>query len=204
MRLRLGIVIGLAALVVAIYGGLILLWLGSSQIFASAPGGSSELMTALKAHELAEKVARAWKGDAVLTSASCAWTNPTEAELLEGKMAWGFNFVSPSSAEVQTISVFKGRAGALKTDRAISIPNALSVVGWKVDSPKALSIFLDNGGRDFLVAGHPDTNVHMHLSTRAENERLLWTVSALSAASGSYISVQVDATSGQVVETLQG
>ncbi len=204
MRFRLWIVIGLAAVVLAIYGALIFLWLGSSQGLAFDAGGSTDLATALKAYQLAHKVAQDGKGDAVLSSASCAWTNPTEAELLEGKMAWGFNFVSPSSAEVQTISVFKGRAGALKTERATEVPELLSTVGWKVDSPQAMGIFLDQGGRDFLVAGHPDTNVHMHLSARAENGRLLWTVSALSAASGSYISVQVDATSSDVVEILQG
>ena len=204
MRLRLWIVIGLAAVVLAIYGALIFLWMGSSQGLAFDAGGSTDLMTALKAYDLAEKVAQDWKGDAVPSSASCAWTNPTEAELLEGKMAWGFNFISPSSAEVQTISVFKGRAGALKTDRVEDIPKTLSVVGWKVDSPQAMSIFLDNGGRDFLIAGHPDTNVHMHLSARADAGRLLWTVSALSATSGTYISVQVDATSSDMVEILQG
>ena len=118
-------------------------------------------------------------------------------------MAWGFNFVSPSSAEMRTISVFKGRAGELKTERAAEIPKLLSTVGWRVDSPQVMGIFLDNGGRDFLVAGHPNTNVHMHLSARADAGRLVWTVSALSS-SGSYVSVQVDATTGDVVETFSG
>lgn len=201
MKMRFWIVLGLAVVVLAIYGGLIFLWLGSSTGFAS--DGSGDLMTALKAHELAYKVAQDWKEDAELSSASCAWTNPTEAELLEGKMAWGFNFISPSSAEVQTVSVFKGRAGALKTDRSPGAVETLSLVGWKVDSPQAMGIFLDEGGRDFLTAGHPDTNVHMHLSARADSGRLLWNVSALSAASGTFVSVQIDATSGQVVEVMQ-
>jgi hypothetical protein len=200
MRTRFWIVVGLAAVVVAIYGALILMWLGSSTGITAASIGSSELMTARKAYELSSKVALDWKDDAALSSATCAWTDPTEAELLEGKMAWGFNFVSPSSVEMRTISVFKGRAGELKTERAAEVPKLLSTVGWRVDSPQAMGIFLDNGGRDFLVAGHPDTNVHMHLSARADAGRLVWTVSALSS-SGSYVSVQVDATTGDVVET---
>ncbi|MFB0536888.1 MAG: hypothetical protein ACETWR_18140, partial [Anaerolineae bacterium] len=73
------------------------------------------------------------------------------------------------------------------------------VADWRVESPQALSIFLDQGGRDFLAA-HADADVHLRLLTHIENETLLWLAIGLSADDGLAYTVRIDAVTGAVVE----
>jgi hypothetical protein len=119
---------------------------------------------------------------------------------LEGKTTWGFHFVSPSTSQFCIVSVMGEEARVIDSGSIPSVPVLLELSDWHVDSPQALSIFLDNGGRDFLAA-HADTDVHLHLLARVENETLLWLATGLSPDDRVAHTVPINAVTGAVVET---
>ena len=198
------ILIVLVVLVLAVYGGLLLVVArrGRAQVESAAPRPtpSGSVGTAQEAYPLAVEVARAWQPDARLSSASAAWGSgvPTQ-ELLKGETRWGFNFVSSGARQFCVVSVVAGEAQLVESGRIPRVPVLLTVADWRVDSPQALSIFLDHGGRDFLAA-QADADVHLRLLTSVENETLLWLAVGLSASDAQAHTVRIDAVSGAVVE----
>ncbi|MDH4136650.1 MAG: hypothetical protein OEW09_08060, partial [Anaerolineae bacterium] len=120
--------------------------------------------------------------------------------LLEGKTTWGFHFISPSTSQFCIVSVMGEEARVIDSGDMPRVPVLLALADWHVDSPQALSIFLDHGGRDFLAA-HADADVHLHLLTGIENETLLWMASGLSPNDRVAHTVPIDAVTGEVVET---
>jgi hypothetical protein len=198
------VLIGLLVLVLAVYGGLLWLVTGSGvQVGPTAPRPTPpwKVLTALEAYPLAEEAARAWQPDAQLSSASSSWGSGTPPqELLEGRTTWGFHFVSPSTSQFCIVSVVGEGARVVESDGIPQVPVLLAVADWHVDSPQALSIFLDNGGRDFLAA-HASADTHLHLLNSVENETLLWLATGLAADDGVAHTVSIDAVTGAVIET---
>jgi hypothetical protein len=198
------ILIGLVVVVLAVYGGLLLVVTRGGVKVGSVPARPTppwKVLTAREAYPLAEEAAKAWQPDAKLSNASSSWGGGvTPQELLEGKTTWGFHFVSPSASQFCIVSVVGEEAQVIKSDNIPRVPVLLALSDWHVDSPQALSIFLDNGGRDFLAA-HTEADVHLHLFTRVENETLLWLASALAADEETVYTVLINAVTGAVVET---
>lgn len=199
------ILIALVVLVLAVYAGL--LWVvtrgGGAKVESAIPRPTPpwKVLTAREAYPLAEGAAKVWQPDAELSNASSAWdSGTTPQELLEGKTTWGFHFVSPSTSQFCIVSVVGDEARVMKSDNMPRVPVLLKLRDWHVDSPQALSIFLDNGGRDFLAA-HADADVHLHLLTSIENETLLWLATGLAADDGVAHTVSINAVTGAVVET---
>ena len=199
------ILTALVVLVLAIYGGLLFVVTrgGGAKVESAVPRPTPpwKVLTAQEAYRLAEEVARAWQPDAELSNASSSWRGgATPQELLEGKTTWGFHFISPSTSQFCIVSVVGDEARVIESDSIPRVPVLLALADWHVDSPQALNVFLDQGGRDFLAA-HAGADVHLHLLTRIENETLLWLASGLSPDDGVAHTVSINAVTGAVVET---
>ncbi len=199
------ILIGLVVVVLAIYGGLLLVVTrGGVKVGSVAPPQPTppwKVLTAQEAYPLAEEVAGAWQPDAKLSNASSSWGSGATAQvLLEGKTTWGFHFISPSTSQFCIVSVMGEEARVIDSGDIPRVPVLLALADWHVDSPQALSIFLDHGGRDFLAA-HAEADVHLHLLTGVENETLLWMASGLSPNDRVAHTVPINAVTGEVVET---
>jgi hypothetical protein len=198
------IVIALIVLVLAVYGGLLFVVTrgGGAKVESavSRPTPPWKVLTAQEAYPLAEEVAGAWQPDAELSSASSSWRGGvTPQELLEGKTTWGFHFISPSASQFCIVSVVGDDARVVEKGSIPRLPILLALADWRIDSPQALSIFLDQGGRDFLAA-HAGADVHLHLLTRIENEALIWLVTGLVDDDGVAHIVSINAVTGAVVE----
>lgn len=197
------ILIGLVVLVLVVYAGLLLVVTrGGIKVgpVASQPTPPWKILTAQEAYPLAEGAARAWQPDAKLSNASSSWgSGATPQELVEGKTTWGFHFISPSASQFCIVSVVGEEARVIESGSIPRVPILLALADWHVDSPQALSIFLDHGGRDFLAA-HADADVHLHLLTRVENETLIWLAIGLSSNDGVAHTVPINAVTGAVVE----
>lgn len=198
-------IIGVLLLVVlAVYGGLLLLvsgGLGGNLPQVGPPGGptpSYKVLTAQEAYSQAEKVAREWQGDARLSSATATWSQPTVAELTTGQTAWGFSFVSPSAEETAIVTVIGQQTELVQAQQASKVPELLDVAGWQVDSPQAMRMFLENGGEGFL-RDHPESEIHLRLSTRAQEGTIHWLAIGLSADGQSSSFLQIDAITGRVL-----
>lgn len=198
-------IIGVLLLVVlAVYGGLLLLvsgGLGGNLPQVGPPGGptpSYKVLTAQEAYSQAEKVAREWRGDARLSSATATWSQPTVAELTTGQTAWGFSFVSPSAEETAIVTVIGQQTELVQAQQASKVPELLDVAGWQVDSPQAMRMFLENGGEGFL-RDHPESEIHLRLSTRAQEGTIHWLAIGLSADGQSSSFLQIDAITGRVL-----
>jgi hypothetical protein len=199
------ILIVLVVLVLAIYGGLLLVVTrgGGTRVESAVPRPTPAWkgLTAREAYPLAREVARAWQPDAQLSMASSSWRgSATPQELLEGRTTWGFHFVSPSAGQFCVVSVVGDKAQVIESGDIPRVPVLLEVADWNVDSPQALSIFLDHSGRDFLAA-HAGADVHLRLLTSVENGTLLWLAVGLSAQDDLAHTVSIDAVTGAVVET---
>lgn len=198
------ILFALVVLVLAVYGGLLLVITrrGGAEVESTAPRPtpSRPVRTAQEAYPLAKEVAGVWQPDARLSHASGAWGGGVSPqELLEGETKWGFHFISAGARQFCVVSVVGGQGRVFESGSIPRVPLLLEVADWHVDSPQALSIFLDHGGRDFLAA-HADADVHLRLLTSVENGTLLWLAVGLSASDGLAHTVPIDAVTGAVVE----
>jgi len=197
-------VIGVLLLVVvAIYGGLLFLVSGGLRLNRPQPGPTGptpwyEVLTAREAYPQAEKVAKEWQSDARLSSATAAWSRATVAELTTGRTAWGFSFVSPSAGETAIVTVVGQQVEQVQVQQVSKVPELLDVAGWQVDSPLAVRTFLEQGGEGFL-RDHPDSEIHLRLSTRAEEGTIFWLAVGLSADGQSSAFLQIDAITGRVL-----
>jgi len=197
-------VIGVLLLVVvAIYGGLLFLVSGGLRLNRPQPGPPGptpwyEVLTAREAYPQAEKVAKEWQSDARLSSATAAWSRATVAELTTGRTAWGFSFVSPSAGETAIVTVVGQQVEQVQVQQVSKVPELLDVAGWQVDSPLAARTFLEHGGEGFL-RDHPDSEIHLRLSTRAEEGTIFWLAVGLSADGQSSAFLQIDAITGRVL-----
>lgn len=183
-------------------GGAVIVVYGALGFFALRSRGSTATVTeagfaAKAAWLLAEEAATGWREDAQLLSATAAWSEATERELASGKTSWGFYFLSPLARQIQAFSVSGESATGTRTFDLTSAPQGIDLSRWQVDSPEAIKIFLDQGGRDFL-AQHPGAAVHLRLAAQEEG-RLVWTASGLSSQDRSTFSLEIDATTGEVI-----
>jgi hypothetical protein len=207
------VVLILVLVVVGVYGALLLLLVGSDTsipFLRPAPSSSLagnqphptppwELLTAKEAYPQAEKVAREWRSDARLSGATAAWNRPAAAELTTGRTAWGFSFVSPSAEEMAIVTVTGQQVERIQAQPVSKVQELLDAAGWQVDSPQAARTFLEHGGEGFL-RDHPDSDIHLRLSTRAKEGTILWLAIGLSADGQSSTFLQMDAISGRVLE----
>lgn len=193
LRARL-LLLGLAAVVVVVYVALGYYVFQSRRPTVSSP---ETAFTAQIAYPLAEGEAKEWRDDAYLLSATAAWSQVTEKGLREGKTSWAFYFLSPLARQIRVFSVTAEGVAGTRTMDALSVPSGADLSRWQADSPEVIKIFLDQGGRDFL-ARHPGAAVHVRLAAQGDG-RLVWMASGLSSQDKSTFSLEIDATTGEVI-----
>jgi len=184
---------GLAAVVVVVYGAL------GYSVFRSRRPAASSPKTAFTAQTAYSRAgaAKEWRDDAYLLSATAAWGQAREKGLREGKTSWAFYFLSPLARQIQVFSVTAEGVAGTRTMDALSVPSGVDPSRWQMDSPEVTKVFLDQGGRDFL-ARHPGAAVHLQLAAQ-EDGRLVWMASGLSSQDKSTFSLEIDATTGEVI-----
>jgi hypothetical protein len=183
----------LGVLVLAVYGVLAIMVLVLPGRGPSAKAG----FTAREAYSMAQQEAQAWQDDAQLVGATASWNSVQADQLLRQNASWGFTFLSPQARQVRIVSVGQESAQGVQTINATPRTLALDPASWQVDSPQALTLFLDNGGREFL-AQHPAATVTLRLGREQGAERSAWLAFGLDSSDRSSMTLQVDATTGEV------
>jgi hypothetical protein len=147
---------------------------------------------------LAVSEAQNWREDAQLVSATASWANVASEGQLAEDVAWGFTFLSEQSAEMQILSVTRLGAERAREMRSTSTLRVADVASWQVDSPQALALFLEHGGRDFL-SQHPGATISLRLGPEEESSRLVWLAIGIHSADKSTMVLEVDASTGEVL-----
>jgi hypothetical protein len=156
--------------------------------------------TARDTYPAAMAEAQSWQPEAQLVSATASWANVEAEEDLEEAATWGFSFLSPETRQVRVVSVTKDGAQHAHTEDATAKTRAIDVTAWQVDSKQLLSLFLDNGGRDFLNR-HPGATITLRVGLEADGDKLVWYAMGIHSADRATIVVGVDATTGELLST---
>lgn len=197
MKFKLLMII-LGVMVVAVYGVLAILVLGVSGSGPSSESEADSNLTAKEAYPVALEVAQAWQADAQLVSATASWRDLTAEQLLEEDASWGFTFFAPQARQIRIVSVTGQGAEGVES---IDVPPTVRIADvalWEVDSPQVLRLFLDHGARDFLTQ-HPGATVTLRLGPEEGGERVVWLAFGIYSADRSTMTLQVDASTGEVI-----
>lgn len=158
--------------------------------------------TAKEDYARVEGLAQEWQPDAALVAVTAGWHDAT-LETLREAPAWSFQFYSPSRQQVYVTTLVEGEA---KGVRSMLVPYPLAAIPrdeWAVDIDRALEIWLDNGGAQFLTESPGRVEVRLQLRVTdgdaGESLRLLWTATGFVFETNRFRSVRIDAANGQVV-----
>jgi hypothetical protein len=140
--------------------------------------------TAKKLYPVAEAAAQAWESDVQFVSASAGWEHASLAAL-EAPVEWVYRFYSPGLQRILFVIVTPGqevivRPHLQKVRRELKI---VDIDQWAMDSPTALSNWLNNGGNGWLQ-GALNPTVSAQLTYNPIREELEWTVSGLDLETG--------------------
>ena len=207
----LGIVLAILLVVVAVFS--LLLWFRpddqqaapnseaaiAAQANQVAPTSVFEGQTAKLAFVAAQSVADSWQSDAALLNASATWPQGASTkQLLDGETTWSFTFYSPATGSTALISVVENNATLLSAGRYELTTPLLAASGWQLDSKDAIEQFLAEGGESF-INNNGVTNLTMMLSTSSETGRIEWLVSLFGTQTLRSLTMQLDATSGEIL-----
>jgi hypothetical protein len=133
-------------------------------------------ITAKSLYPLAEEKAKGWREDAQLVSARGAWEQ-TAINLVGQPVQWEYRFYSDASKLLYFVIVTPdGQVAGTQHLRPVYRPPApLPVESWQVDSPAALTGWLNAGGGAFL-GSRPGIQVAAQLSVRQAGANAQWTV----------------------------
>jgi hypothetical protein len=196
VRIRLILII-MGVLVIVVYGTLAILVVAVGQP-ESEETALHPLETAREWYPAAITEAEDWQTDVQLVSATASWSNVQSEDDLQQAVAWGYSFLSPQTRQVRVISVTPEGAEHAQTLDATANTRGVDVSLWQVDSEQALSLFLDNGGRDFL-AQHPGATVSLRVGLEESGERLIWRLMGIYSPERATLMVTVDATTGELL-----
>ena len=177
--------------------GMVFVWARAGRSSSKAPqltaGESLELSDA---HRQSLALALSWQPDAQLVGATASWQLAAGERLTLGRPAWSFSFYSPSTRQIQVVTVDQSGAQAGPRQRVDTAPQHVSL-DWSLDGDDLLLTFLSHGGKEFIGA-HPKANIHLQL--KGENKvRSTWYVIAVDPAARQSLIVGIDALSRQVV-----
>lgn len=170
---------------------------------AIAPTSVFSGSTSMQAYELAQESALQWQPDAILLKATTTWPQGASREdLMTGVTLWNLGFYSPASGLVANYSVVDGQVKLVnqhKLDQPLSPKQAKD---WRIDSSVAIYRLLDEGGDQFLNDNGVST-LTMALTTDNQSDRLEWLMSAFGVQSNKTLTMRLDASTGEVLETVQ-
>jgi len=133
-------------------------------------------ITAKSLYPLAEEKAKGWREDAQLVSARGTWEQ-TAINLVGQPVQWEYRFYSDASKLLYFVIVTPdGQVAGTQHLRPVYRPPALlPVESWQVDSPSALTNWLNAGGGAFL-GSRPGIQVAAQVSVRQAGAGAQWTV----------------------------
>ena len=168
-----------------------------------APTSVFDGRTAIVAYARAQEAAGEWQPDAVLLNAQATWPQGTTAsDLLQGETSWGFTFYSAAAEKIAIVSVVEDTATIVSEGPHQQEAPILSVSGWNLDSQEAIETFLAAGGSSFLEnAGVSTLTMALYADDQERNGRMEWQVSLFSLQTNQALTVRLDATSGEVLES---
>jgi hypothetical protein len=159
-----------------------------------APAASE--VTARTLYPLALERASAWRVDAQLVSARGVW-DKTAINLVGRPVEWAYRFYSAQARLLYFVTVKPdGRVAGTQHLRTVNQPPGLPVADWYIDSPAALSNWLNNGGGPFL-GSRPGSQVVAQLSVRSAGAAPAWTVVGYDRLKEEYLATTVQAANGE-------
>ena len=168
-----------------------------------APTSVFDGRTAIVAYAKAQQTAVEWQPDAVLLNAQATWPQGTTVtDLLQGETTWGFTFYSAAAEKIAIVSVVEDTAVVVTEGPHQQEAPILSATGWNLDSKDAIEAFLAAGGNSFMeTAGVSTLTMALFADDQERNGRMEWQISLFSLQSNQALTVRLDATSGEVLES---
>ncbi|MBN1581930.1 MAG: hypothetical protein JXA89_14595 [Anaerolineae bacterium] len=145
----------------------------------------------------ADQAARSWQKDARLVSASASWRF-VKVDDFSAPTNWTFQFFSPRTQKLYVVSASETQVTVIRDTLSPYVLPAAPIGEWQLDSNQALSIWLNNGGGDFLDQ-HPVADVSAMLQP-PEAGGLEWLVIGTVPDSQSVYLVRIDAGSGALLQ----
>jgi len=158
-------------------------------------------VTARSHQELAFAQAReTWREDAQLMAVMSTWEQ-TELNELGRPTSWTYRFYSPSARRMFFVTVTpEGELiGTLHGEHMYNEPEIIPTADWTMDSPEAISTWLNYGGATMLAA-MPGIQVVAQLQTRSPDSPLTWTIAGYDRVSQNYHSIFINAQSKEVLD----
>ena len=168
-----------------------------------APTSVFDGRTAMVAYAAAQKTAAEWHTDAALLNAQATWPQgATVTELRQGETTWGFTFYSAQAQQIAVLSVVEDTAVIVSEGPHQQENPVLLATGWNVDSKEAIETLLSNGGYSFLEnSGVATLTMALFADDQEKNGRMEWQLSLFSLQSNQALTVRLDATSGEILES---
>lgn len=175
----------------------------AQQLAQPAPTSMFEGNTAKVAYAQAQNQAKAWQPDAQLLNVSATWPHgANEQELREGATTWAFTFYSPTGNQIAVFSVIDEAVNLVSEGEYSQQAPLLDVTGWNIDSHEVVEKILTEGGAQFLNdSGVTSLTMMLNMEDLDGNGRIVWEAILLGLQSGQALSVHLDATSGDILET---
>jgi hypothetical protein len=160
-------------------------------------------VTARSLYPSAEATALAWQPDAQPVSLTATWRR-TAVNLVGAPIDWAFRFYSPSRRHYYFVTIApEGQIQGIEHARLVDLPPPLIPNdSWRVDSVEALATWLDYGGGAMLGVT-PGIEVSAQLNVPTPGGDAAWVVVGFDPRSNDYLTVIIDADSGEVIETVE-
>lgn len=156
--------------------------------------------TAVFAFAAADTQATTWQTDAQLIEANATWPQGvTRDDILTGSAVWSFIFYSPGQNKVANIQVVDNVSTLLTETTPPTTLSPLNSTSWRVDSPQAIQILLEQAGGDEFLRSQGVSILNMNLSAVAESGQLEWFISLFSSQTGQSLIIRIDATNGEII-----
>lgn len=151
-------------------------------------------VTALSLYPLAEAAARAWESDVQLVSAVATWNHASLAELAQ-PVEWVYRFYSPGLQRIVFVIVSPEQQVTVRP-HVVRVRRELRLVnpaGWQMDSPAAITAWLNEGSGGEWLRQSADRVVSAQLTQNLESGRPQWTISGLNPETGESVVYTVEA-----------
>jgi hypothetical protein len=133
-------------------------------------------ISAKNTYPLALEKAKSWREDAQLVACRGTWEQ-TAINLVGQPVQWDYRFYSAQAKTLYFVTVTPdGQVAGTQHMRSLArAPSPIVVESWQVDSPAALTNWLNAGGGAFL-GSRPGVEVAAQLSVRQAGADPQWTV----------------------------
>lgn len=199
--------VGCALLAVVVYFGVLRVEPPGSSANAPRPQATITVVynqvTAQSSQGVAfEQARRLWQEDAQLMAVTSTWEKTALGEVGQ-PTTWTYRFYSPAARRMffVTITPEGELIGTLHGEHIYNEPPAIPVDQWQMDSPEAISAWLNYGGATMLAA-MPGIQVVAQLQVRNKDSPLTWTIAGYDRISQNYHSIFIDAQSQEVIQVV--